>query len=316
MSKPSFIIHLGQSLPSGSYVLENNFFRQWGTSDPGLNLSLFTNCDIILDVHQTTHTSSGRIAGGILGAVVAGPLGAVAGLMTGGKKTIDKTEVYCSLNDGRGFKAVCSRESAAALKAAVLTAQRLNSSINVQRVGNEKKRKDPVEQTKDCPQCAETVKLKAKICRFCNHVFELDERQTMLESLKKDPEYLSFVSIFDNYRKLANVKIQDEDFESIYRICKCVSDKYISLHEDYEINQLAHAAKSYFERGCENFVNKYSDYKFPNSPDESPNGMILYLINDDSFAQCFTDGFDGDVEEEEMKVFLNSVFDKFGINKS
>lgn len=312
MSKPSFIIHSGQSLPSGSYVLDNNFFRQWGTSDPGLNLSLFSTCDIILDVHQTTHTSSGRIAGGILGAVVAGPLGAVAGLMTGGKKTVDKTEVYCSLIDGRGFKAECSRESAAALRAAVLTVQRTNTSINTERTDNAKTSKTPAERTKECPQCAETVKLKAKICRFCNHVFEVDERQTMLEILKKDPQYAKFISAFDQYKKLANVDVQDEDFEMVYRICQAVSEKFLPIHEDYEIDNLACYAAQSFEFRCKAYISKYGNTP---SPDESPYGMILDMIDGDSFAQCFTDGFDGEVEEEDMRIFLNSVFDQLGIKR-
>ena len=32
--------------------------------------------------------------------------------------------------------------------------------------------------TKDCPMCAETVKAKAKICRFCKHEFEFETEET------------------------------------------------------------------------------------------------------------------------------------------
>lgn len=30
----------------------------------------------------------------------------------------------------------------------------------------------PSGETKECPQCAETIKLKARVCRFCNYKFE------------------------------------------------------------------------------------------------------------------------------------------------
>ena len=33
-------------------------------------------------------------------------------------------------------------------------------------------------ETKECPMCAETVKQKAKICRFCRHEFDLPSEET------------------------------------------------------------------------------------------------------------------------------------------
>lgn len=311
MSNPSFIVPANQSLSSGSYILDGSVFRQWGTSDLGINLSNFATCDIILDVHEATHTSAGRIAGGILGGVIAGPLGAVAGLMTGGKKMINETEVYCSLIDGRRFKAVCSREHAAALKAAFVASQRANSTTSVQQAYNVIKGEKKAERTKECPQCAETVKLRAKICRFCNHVFELDEKQLILESLTKDPKYIKFVSAFDEYRNLASVEVHDEDFEKIYRICQAVTEKYGPIHEDYEIENIACLAAQYFSFGCKAYISKYPG---DHSPDESPNGMLIHNL--DILAQCFTDGTDGPIEEQEMEEFLYSTFDKLGIKKS
>jgi len=42
--------------------------------------------------------------------------------------------------------------------------------------------------TKDCPMCAETVKAKAKICRFCKHEFETEEiNPPAMDSPESDP---------------------------------------------------------------------------------------------------------------------------------
>ena len=44
--------------------------------------------------------------------------------------------------------------------------------------------------TKDCPMCAETVKAKAKICRFCRHEFEFETEEInppAMDSPESDP---------------------------------------------------------------------------------------------------------------------------------
>ena len=34
-----------------------------------------------------------------------------------------------------------------------------------------------IKDTKECPMCAETVKARAKICRFCRHEFEFETEE-------------------------------------------------------------------------------------------------------------------------------------------
>ena len=298
---------------AGQYLLDGQYFRPWGQADPGINLSLFATCEIILDVHQVTHTSAGRIAGGILGALVAGPIGAAAGLMTGGKKQVDETQVFCSLTDGRGFKARCNREDAAALKAALFAAQNAKTTYSKRQSDNaasgistkKLKLKIEGESDKECPQCAEMVKARAKICRFCRHVFDENDKQKMPEKLTKDPEFEKFISAFAEYRTLANVDVEDKDLDNIYSFCKAVAEKFGPIHEDYELPSIAASAANYFSFNCQ----AYPDQDSETPDDESPSGMIAH-IGVDGFAQCFTDMKDGSVEEGEMESFISSIFDK------
>jgi len=41
-------------------------------------------------------------------------------------------------------------------------------------------------ETKKCPMCAETIKLEAKKCRFCNHLFDVDEVENQIEARKRE----------------------------------------------------------------------------------------------------------------------------------
>jgi len=95
----------------------------------------------------------GTLTGAGVGLVVLGPLGAAIGLLTGGNKK--EVSIAVKLKDGRHFIARCTTKTYTML------------------IPYADKNKETIEQgTKECPMCAETIKEKAKICRFCNYEFK------------------------------------------------------------------------------------------------------------------------------------------------
>lgn len=133
-------------------------------------------------------TASGTGAAGLVGLAVAGPLGAVAGMLYGGKKK-NETIVMCNLGNNKMFLAVMDISVYAKLKMCVAK----NSASPEEQKGSVSKikvaKKSPAKkktinsekeavaidnnvETKECPMCAEVVKSRAKICRFCRYVFD------------------------------------------------------------------------------------------------------------------------------------------------
>ena len=103
---------------------------------------------------RSERTASGTAAGLIVGSIVLGPLGGIAGAIWGGaKKKTNKVGFGVQLKDGRQFIAEADFDVFVKIKSYVPLI-----STNT-------------DDTKECPMCAETVKAKAKICRFCQHKF-------------------------------------------------------------------------------------------------------------------------------------------------
>lgn len=150
----------GGSFPAGKYILSNDKFSN---GEIAVKISKLVSCTIVKDEHSTIQSGTGRIAGGILGAALLGPIGALGGLLAGGKRRVDQTVVLCGFDDNRTFTAESTQLGAANLVRIV--------QVNLNSTRNQKHVVPSVSIVEDdqieCPQCAELIKRKAKICRYC-----------------------------------------------------------------------------------------------------------------------------------------------------
>ena len=113
-----------------------------------------TGIELFTHDKKSERTASGTFAATIVGSIALGPLGGIAGAMWGGKKKkTNKVGFGVQLKDGRQFIAEADFDVFVKIKSYV-------SLISTN-----------TDDTKECPMCAETVKAKAKICRFCQHKF-------------------------------------------------------------------------------------------------------------------------------------------------
>ena len=174
-------------------------------------------CNVISDVHQVSHTRSGRIAGGILGAVLLGPLGAAAGLMTGGQTKVDETKIYCALRDGRTFSAEVSPATSAKIQQ-ICQLNQINTHQNVNLQTTTVDVNIPTTSSSgdyiECPMCAESIKSRAKVCRFCGYNI-LIEKDLKISALISDPciEYvLNYHEQLKMYRD--NISYEDENISN------------------------------------------------------------------------------------------------------
>lgn len=134
-----------------------------------IDLNTTTTIEIITEENQKK--VMGTIMGGGAGLLLLGPLGAIGGLLLGGNKKL--VNIAVAFNDGRNFVATCTTRTHLSLLqytgkgVAPLPPVTETASIPV-------KKSTLSGGTKECPMCAETIKAKAKICRFCKHEFDLE----------------------------------------------------------------------------------------------------------------------------------------------
>jgi len=196
--------------------------------DEVIQLDCLQTCTIVSDRHETVQTGMGRISGGIIGGVLLGPIGAAGGLLTGGKRKIDETIILCRLFDNRSFTAECSQ----------LTAAKLTQIANINQAGRTKETpntpSDPIrvevsstEDVIECPICAEYIKRKAKVCRFCRHDFA-KERDDRINELLSDPRVAEVLLFSDLYQKY----VQNMETENPYseRMSKVILGIFHELH--------------------------------------------------------------------------------------
>jgi hypothetical protein len=175
----------GSSIPSGLYRLEGGVLSY---RDTAINLSEeLVSTQLISSVDQLNRTYGGTAAAGILGFALLGPLGAVGGMLVGGrKKHVQSTVFMGTLNDGRVFL-VDGSPSTFAEVAALASTSNHNPKL-IERLGSKSHqislappplsnqsdkvmRGQPLKKLKSgekrCPSCAGAVKIAAKKCKHC-----------------------------------------------------------------------------------------------------------------------------------------------------
>lgn len=211
----------------GPWGFAANFISQ---GDTLVELDLLQSCTVVSDRHEAYQTGIGRVAGGIIGAALLGPIGAAGGLLAGGKRRIDETIILCKLFDGRTFTAECSQLTAAKFS------QLANSNIIAKATTN--RQNDVVvtqqqtvatDDTVECPMCAEFIKSKAKICRFCGYKVA-EEREARVAKIISDADTDKIYSLGDLYLKY----IENIDYENVFSESevRLILETFIKIHAD------------------------------------------------------------------------------------
>lgn len=214
-------------LNPGPWGFAANFISQ---GDNVVELDLLQSCTVVSDRHEAYQTGIGRVAGGILGAALLGPIGAAGGLLAGGKRRIDETIILCSLFDGRSFTAECSQLTAA--KFSQIANSNLMSKASGDRnieVARIQPQINPLDDTVECPMCAEFIKSKAKICRYCGYKVA-EEKEMRLAKVAADADTDHTLSFGDLYQKYINgVNYEDVFSESEVRL---ILNTFVKIRSD------------------------------------------------------------------------------------
>lgn len=245
------------SIPNGIYFIQGTIFFN---DECVLFFNSFKECKLISELHLNEQTTQGRLAGGLLGLAVAGPLGAIAGLFVGGKKNIDEIDFFCELDDGRSFVAKCSTPDWSEFQTTFYANRKsaitedLNAEVASKKpIASSKKIKN--ETTKNCPACDESIKINARICRYCSFKFDLV------------PDEISSKGIIDfkNHFNLPEYKyeegdLNDADLRITYYICRAIEARFSQLNPNYSVANMVDFFASRWS-----MHNEDEDYE---SPDE------------------------------------------------
>lgn len=173
-----------------------------GITDHGLRVDDIVHVAIVKE-GNTPSKLGGAAAGAALGFLLAGPLGTAIGGLAGSNRqsqdTLGGITFKCGATllvtvDASNMAGFLSLQARYPFTSTTLVDEK-KSTIEV----------DPSNLTKECPRCAETIKLKAMVCRFCGHEFSQSE---VTEALQKASEN---VALMEFERLEAESKKEEEE---------------------------------------------------------------------------------------------------------
>lgn len=186
------------------------------------------SCVLVRDEHTISQSGVGRLAGGIIGGTLLGPIGALAGLLGGGRKKIDETIIRCELDDRRSFVAHSTQIGAASL---IAIAQR-NSSANTSKVNLAAQSATTViDNLVECTQCAELIQPKAIICRYCgaDRVAAILPVAAIEGNMPTDEH--SIPGAYERFIKDYRAQVLDSPFSSDFAIYQIITQITLALKE-------------------------------------------------------------------------------------
>jgi len=233
----------GGDVPKGVYV-----FNKGVIEGPSLvkktnlpSLKLYENLvelEVLDSVNTSERTYTGTIASGLLGYALLGPLGSIGGMLVGGAKNKKDVVIFaCGLSPKTTFIAETDKETFSSIKAI------LNRNLANKKVVAEKQEQiDKVSNEKECPRCAETIKLKAKVCRFCGYEFSGEEIEAAIEEANEATEKVT-------------AEIEDIQSESIYaeKSAQLLAELHRLADDEYELSRRL----SDVPRNCRDLVKEY-----------------------------------------------------------